>query len=305
MNILLTGATGFVGSAFLKTALAHGHRVAALVRPETCAARTLPQHENLLWVPGTLAEAPFDRLAAFAPETCVHAAWIATPGVYLEAPENADWLRWSLAFVRQARALAGVRRVVGLGTCIEYQIAPTGREPLREESTPLAPSSFYARCKNELRLRLEEEAGHGDFSFCWGRVFYPYGPGEHPERLCSVLIRRLLRQEKIVLKTPDSMKDYIYIDDLASALLAVTESDYHGAVNLGTGEGSSVGKIADILAERLGGKDLVERAEPPAEDPLAYVVADIHRLRGLGWMQKQKPRDGLAKLVLSLRNKPA
>ncbi|MEI9864251.1 MAG: NAD-dependent epimerase/dehydratase family protein [Limisphaerales bacterium] len=52
------------------------------------------------------------------------------------------------------------------------------------------------------------------WQFCWGRVFYPYGVGEHPARLCSSLIQKLQRGEKLVLKTPHSRKDYIYIEDL-------------------------------------------------------------------------------------------
>lgn len=298
MNLLVTGATGFIGSAFVRLALARGHRVGALVRPR----ESLHAEDNLVWLPGTLAEPPWEKIARFAPDACVHAAWIATPGVYLESPENADWLRWSFDFVCNARDLAGVRRFLVLGTCIEYGIDAARREPLHETRTPIAPTSFYAKCKNELRLALEAEsarAGSTMFDLCWGRVFYPYGPGEHPQRLCSSLIARLQRDEKVLLQTPDSVKDYIHIDDLAAAMLAAVETpELCAVVNLGTGTGVSVREIAGTLGRLLDRSHLIEESIPPRPDPFGYIVADPSRLKSAtGWAPCIGLDEGLAKLV--------
>jgi nucleoside-diphosphate-sugar epimerase len=92
----------------------------------------------------------------------------------------------------------------------------------------VAPTTAYARCKNDLRLALEADARAKSFAFCWTRIFYPYGPGEHPSRLCSSIIHKLVRDEKVVLKTPGSTKDYIFIEDLAEALLTVVEKRFTG-----------------------------------------------------------------------------
>ncbi len=297
MNLLVTGATGFIGSAFVRLALARGHRVGALVRPR----ESLEAQDHLVWFPGTIAEPPWDAIARFAPDACVHAAWIATPGVYLESPENTDWLRWSLDFVRRARDSAGVRRFLILGTCIEYAIDPDCREPLSETHTPIAPTSFYARCKNALRVALEEERSRTsstEFDLCWGRVFYPYGPGEHPDRLCSTLRRKLRAGETITLRTPDSTKDYIFIDDLAAALLLLVEKRATGAINLGTGTGTTVRAIAAAIAASVGRPDLVEASSPlPAvADPLGYVVADVAKLHALGWQPQTAFEVGLERL---------
>ena len=117
--------------------------------------------------------------------------------------------RRQLHFIRKLREL-GVSHVVCLGTCIQYRIM----HRTLFEARPIAPTTCYARCKNELRLALEADARKSGFLFCWGRVFYPYGPGEHPSRLCSATIQKLAGGNKIVLKTPQSTKDYIYIGDL-------------------------------------------------------------------------------------------
>jgi len=296
MRILVTGATGFIGSAFCRLALGHGHEIAGLMLPTETPPAHVPASERMLWLKGTLAELPWRAIASFQPEVCVHFAWIATPGVYLEAPENEDYLRWSLDLVRRLRGL-GTNHIVGIGTCIEYQIT---NEPLSEDRTPVDPTTLYSRCKNALRETLEAEARRDGWHFCWGRVFYPYGVGEHPARLCSALIQKLRRGERLVLKTPHSTKDYIYIEDLATAILLTVEKRLTGTINWGTGIGISVRQMADTVAGMLGRPELVEEISPAENDPLGFVVADATRLKQLGWQQRFSLEQGLNYLQRSL-----
>ncbi len=293
MNLLVTGATGFIGAAFIRLARARGHRVAALTRQP----RPTEFDDTLQWLPGTLAEPPWQLIKKFAPDSCLHAAWIAEPGVYLESPLNEDYVRWSVDFFRRLAAL-GTPHALGLGTCIEYQI--TG-QPLREDVTPLAPVSLYARCKDTLRRTVEAEIASDTFRFAWGRVFYPYGPGEHPARLCSALARKLLAGEPLDLKTPGSTKDYIFIDDLAAACLAVIEHRLSGPVNLGTGDGATVREIAHTIGRLLDREHLVGESATPAPDPLYHVVADARRLHDEAhWQPAHTLADGLRATVMSL-----
>jgi nucleoside-diphosphate-sugar epimerase len=148
---------------------------------------------------------------------------------------------------------------------------------------------------------LEAEAHRDGTQFCWGRVFYPYGVGEHPARLCSSLIQKFRRGEKLVLKTPHSTKDYIYIDDLAAAILLTVETKFQGTINWGTGAGLSVRQIADAVAAMLGRPELVAEVSPPEIDPLGYVVADNARLKTLGWQQQFSLERGLGSLMQSFK----
>ena len=291
MKLLVTGATGFIGGAFVRLARSRGHEVAALARqPGTDA-------DGLRWLAGSLEAPPWREIEAFAPEGCLHAAWVAEPGVYLESSLNADYLRWSIDFLRRLAA-GGLGQALALGTCIEYRIDD---RPAHETSTPLEPLSSYARAKDALRRVVVEEIAGPDFGFAWGRVFYPYGPGEHPARLCTALARKLQAGEMLLLKTPGSTKDYVYIDDLAAAILAVVEHRLIGPVNLGTGRGVLVREIARTLGRLLGREALVAEADPPAPDPLHYVVADATRLtEEAGWRPAWTLDAGLRALVDSL-----
>jgi len=293
MRILVTGATGFIGSAFTQRALAHGHEVGGMMLPTEHPPAHVPISNQLRWIKGTLADLPWPEIEAFRPDACVHFAWIATPGVYLESPENEQHLAWSLQLARRLKGI-GLRQFIGVGTCIEYKITDA---PLNETTTPVDPTTLYSRCKNALRETLEAEARQDGTHFCWGRVFYPYGVGEHPARLCSSLVQKFRRGEKLLLKTPQSTKDYIYIDDLAAAILLTVEKRFCGTINWGTGEGISVRRIADAVAAMLHRPELVAEVNPPEIDPLGYVVADVARLKRLGWQQQFSLEQGLRELI--------
>lgn len=298
MRILVTGGTGFLGSALVRTAQAAGHQVAVLSRTGSAVL------QGVVPLVGSVAAPPWQAIEAFAPEACVHAAWIATPGAYLESPENHDWVRWSFDFLTRLPDL-GVRHLTVLGTCIEYAI--TGHK-LREDSTPLAPASTYARSKCELHERLrDQEIPHSALrtphstALAWARIFYPYGEGEHPARLASSLIARLRQGEPVTLRTPRSVKDYIHAADVATALLAAVEQRFAGALNVGTGEGVAVEVIARELARLLGRPRLIQFPENLPADPLDYVVADATRLRQLGWRPQVTLEAGLRRLVEARR----
>jgi nucleoside-diphosphate-sugar epimerase len=293
MRIFVAGATGFIGSAFCRLALEHGHEIMGLIQPKKNPPAQIPASEKMIWLEGALAELPWKKIERFQPDVCVHLAWIATPGIYLESPENEKYLQWSLDLVHGLRGI-GVNHIVGAGTCIEYQISES---PLSEDRTPVNPTTLYARCKNALRETLAAEAQKDGWQFCWGRIFYPYGVGEHPARLCSSLVQKLLRGEKILLKTPHSRKDYIYIEDLAAAILITVEKKFTGTINWGLGNGISVREIADIAATMLGRPELVENQNPSTADPFPFVVADAARLKHLGWQPQVDLQTGLARLI--------
>ncbi len=292
---MLTGPTGFIGKAFTRLAQSRGHEIAGLLIPGEAVPTDLtaptaetaqafqPAPRPVVWLHGTLEEAPWKEISAFGAEVCVHTAWITTPGVYLESPENERFRDASLSFLSRFRDL-GANHIVGLGTCIEYHIT---NQPLSEDHTPIVPTTTYARCKNQLRTALEADANVHGLVFCWGRVFYPYA-----------------RDEKIILKTPDSTKDYIYISDLAEALLMVVEKKFRGVINLGTGVGITVKQIAQTIGQEMGKAHLVEEASDPEPDPFPFVVGQARKLQSLGWRQTVTMKEGLARLVRA-RTAPA
>ncbi|MCS7091148.1 MAG: NAD(P)-dependent oxidoreductase [Verrucomicrobiota bacterium] len=296
MRLLITGANGFIGSACVRMAQKRGHHVAGLKRPGRPVPPDLASSDQVVWLEGTLQAPPWQAIEAFGPDACLHAAWIATPGVYLDSPENDRLAAQSLDFLRNL-VRRGTKWVVGVGTCIEYQI--TGC-PLSEHHTPVAPTSPYAQAKDTLRRALEQDAEQFGWHFAWGRVFYPYGPGEHPARFCTSLLEQLRRGQPVTIKSPHSLKDYIFIEDLAAAILLTLEQRVTGPINWGTGRGVTIGQLAQTAADLFGRPELIRFQDPPLPDPFHPVVAEVSRLRRLGWQPQVSLREGLSRLWAAL-----
>lgn len=289
MKILVTGATGFIGRAFCQEAVRRGHQILALTRDP--AAQITPGVEIAV---GSLAETPWKQVARFAPDAALHLAWIAEPGVYLNSPENEVWLEQSKSWFRRLIEF-GVPYIAGTGTCIEYAAS---NEPLNEETSPLAPQFPYSKAKVALFEWLQALPA---VDWTWFRVFYPYGVGEHPNRYTSIMARELRSGNTLSMNTPDSVRDYIEISDVASAFCHGLESRLPGAVNVGTGKGATIESIGRHMA-RLTQADetLIQRNPNARPDETPLIVAETGRLRQTGWKPQTGLIQGLQRLIDSM-----
>jgi nucleoside-diphosphate-sugar epimerase len=276
VKVFLTGATGFIGSHVARQLVRAGHQVHALVRPGSNRWRIADIESNLQIVEADLLSSSF-RLPADSFELCIHLAWYVEPGQYLHSPLNQQYLHAS-------RALAKLfPRFVGAGTCFEYAL--TG-QPLTETS-PTAPRTPYARAKLELFQSLPANAA-------WVRFFYQYGPAEDARRLVPVVIHSLLRGEPARLVPGDRVRDFLHVADVASAVCAVATSGLSGAVNIGSGERTTVRDVAGKIGELLGRPELLQfGAIPYRPDEPLDIVADNTKLRSTGWRPRFNLETGL------------
>ena len=151
-------------------------------------------------------------MAEVEPTHLLHLAWNAEPGRYWTTPENLAWVQASLALYR-AFAAGGGRRAVFAGTCAEYDWSRAA--VCREDETPLAPATLYGAAKQGLGSTLcAHGAEHGP-STAWGRVFFLYGPREHPQRLVPAVVRGLLARERVAVTHGRQVRDFMHVADVA------------------------------------------------------------------------------------------
>ena len=239
-----------------------------------------------------MANLPWEQITAFAPEVCIHCAWIATPGVYLEASENIAHREWSLTMIRKLTEV-GTKRFVVTGTCAEYGISAN---PLREEEEP-APTTLYGREKNLLRIQLEKDRIQSGADLIWTRIFYPYGPGEHPDRLISFLIQNAIAGKESPLKQPAALRDYIHVQDIAQALLLLAAKAKPGIFNIGTGKGVRLSFLRSLV-ETEHGKSHHKSDHEHAGEVQDAVIADVSRISALGWKPQFDIKEGLSTYYL-------
>lgn len=302
-RVLLTGAGGFVGRRCLAPLLAAGYEVHAVGRRagarEEQATGDAPRPHwhaaDLLDARGVAA-----LLAEVEPTHLLHLAWYTEHGKFWAAVENLSWVGASLKLF-EAFAASGGQRVVAAGTCVEY--APEGDAPCSEASTPLAPTTLYGACKHATHVALEAFARQAGFTSAWGRLFFPYGPGEAAGRLVPSVARALLAGEPALCTHGRQVRDFIHVEDAASAFVALLDSEVEGAVNIGSGRPVALGEVVERVAARAGRPDLVRlgaRPAPVGEPPALY--ADARRLREeVGWSPRYELDEGIAETVEWLR----
>jgi nucleoside-diphosphate-sugar epimerase len=289
-RVLLTGATGFVGRAAIEPLQDAGFEVHAVSR------RRLDTSANITWHGVDLLDE--DRMArsvkAISPSHLLHFAWYAEPGKYWTARENLDWLRASLALL-QAFTVSGGRRAVFAGTCAEYDWS---HGSFVEDLTPLVPGTLYGTCKHALQEVLGVYSRQFGLSSAWGRIFFPYGPHEHPSRLVSSVICALLEGRPALCSSGEQVRDFIHVRDTAGAFAALLVSEVQGAVNIASGRGVAVKDIALGIGRRLGCPELVRLGARPLRDEPPVMIADIRRLtEEVGWRSAIDLEDGLAATI--------
>jgi nucleoside-diphosphate-sugar epimerase len=296
VTVLVTGAAGFVGSQVVRRLVASNTDVAALVRPGSPRPRLSGIEARIRVLEADLAdtEAVAAQLAACRPDACIHAAWYAEPGKYLESPRNLDALHSGLALLEEL-AKAGCRHIVGVGTCFEYEMRS---EPLTEDS-PTKPFTLYASAKLAFSLVAGQRAKQLGMGMAWARLFYLYGPYEDEIRLVPAAIKALSAGHEFKSSSGDLVRDYLHVEDVASALCALSRHQLSGPFNVCSGEPVTIAGLMQTLGELLGRPGLIRLGAFPKRDwdPM-YVCGDNHRLRTEAhWSPRYALRDGLAQTI--------
>ena len=297
MRILLTGATGFIGSHLTRALVRAGHEVFALVRPDADLWRLQDVVPSLRLVRGDLGSLESLRpvLSEIRPAACCHLAWCpAIPGTYLMARENLEMLE---AALRLARYLtdAGCEVLLGTGTCLEYD-TDAGR---LSEAAPTVPRSLYAATKLACGLALEHWGEVTGLRVVWARLFQEFGPHEDERRLVPLVARALLTNQRFRPRTGSQVRDYLPVEDVAEALRLLLESDVRGPVNVGSGMPVSVLDLARSIGRLIGRDHLVDAPTPADEGPgPAVICADSGLLQArTPWRPPSALEPGLLRAI--------
>ncbi|MFQ5528414.1 MAG: NAD-dependent epimerase/dehydratase family protein [Thermoanaerobaculia bacterium] len=279
----MTGASGFLGRAVVARLGAGGWSVDAVsTQPDSgkTPTRDITWHRADLLRPGAVEE----LIAGSEAGHLIHLAWAPNRGIYW-SPENFGWVTASTNLFSRFFEHGG-QRAVAVGSSAEYD----WRAGIcRERTTRLGGGAVYGACKRalgELFAGLCEqyggpEAEPGSPSGAWARIFFLYGPHEPEDRLVPAVTRSLLEGRAAYCSEGRQVRDYLFVEDAADALVRVLDSDLSGPVNIASGEGIRVRDLVRRIADRTGGAELVEWGVP---DGHPFVVADTTRLRNeLGW----------------------
>ena len=291
-RVIVTGAAGCIGRHVLPLLVSRGWDVHAVSRREAPVSA-----DGVTWHRADL----LDRADATTLVTRIrashllHLAWFIAPGQWAAALENFAWVEASLGLLRAFQA-AGGARIVTAGTCLEYD---WNYGYCSEDRTPCVPHTAYGECKHALQLLTSAFATTSGLTSAWGRIFFVYGPGEHPDRLVASVIRSLLAGEPARTSHGRQVRDYLYAGDVADAFVTLVENQVSGPINIASGVPVTLASIVTRLGELTGRADLLRLgAIPAAPTDMPLVVADTARLlRDLNWRPRIDLEHGLTQTI--------
>lgn len=277
MNFLITGAAGFLGSALANRLAWEGQQVRGLDDLSTGDPSTLSP--DVLFTRGDVNDRP--KLWTLLQEVdCVYhlAARVSVQESILYPREyNAVNVGGTVTLMEAMRDV-GVRRVVLISSGAVY--GDQQEQPLRE-SAPPNPRSPYAVSKLAAEYYVNTIGDLWNIETVCLRVFNAYGPGQHLPAshppVVPYFLRQALRNGTLVVHGDGSQtRDYVYVDDVVSALIAAsTAPGIDGLViNIGSGKETSVRELVKAVLEVTGSKSEVIY-NPKTSGGVSRMCADL------------------------------
>ena len=292
MKVLVTGASGFIGSHVVDRLLAHGHE------PVIFDLITSPYHSDIPSVVGDLTEPESLRRAAGGCDAIVHLAAVADVSDVFADPVRADRVNvHGTQVVLEAARHLEIGRVVYGSTIWVYGDSPAKGE-LDEESPLALPAHVYTATK------LAGEMYCNAYGTLYGvettvlRFGIPYGPRARPAAVVPAFVARAQRGSALTIAGDGRQtRQFVYVEDLADGVaLALQPQAARRIYNLVGREETSVREIADTVREVVADVPLVHEAERPGDVHLGR-VSGRRAADELGWTAATSFADGVRRYV--------
>jgi nucleoside-diphosphate-sugar epimerase len=298
---LVTGCAGFIGSHLAESLLERGDEVVGVDAFADYYARELKEanlgrareRPAFSFVELDLADASLEPLVGdvdgvfhLAAQPGVRGSWGDTFGVYVRD----NILVAQRLFEASARAQV---RVVAASSSSVYGNAEDYPTPEDALPRPVSPYGVTKLACESLARTYFESFGLEVVSL---RYFTVFGPRQRPDMAFSRIISSLLEGTEFhLLGTGEQSRDFTYVDDAVAATLAAMEGEHRSLVyNVGGGSETTIRAVIEIC-ERLTGRRLDVRPEPPAAGDVRRTAADTRLIRSeLGWEPQASLEQGLA-----------
>lgn len=294
-KIIITGATGAVGSAVVRRAIENGKDVTCIVHQGSKRLGNLPQSDKVHIVECNLQD--YRTLSLDGQyDAFIQLSWEKTVGA---SRDDAEVQTRNIQYTLDAVHLAhrcGCSVFVGAGSQAEYGVQSVDLTP----DLPVKPESGYGIAKyaaGKLSAMLCKNLGMRQ---CWVRILSVYGPNDGENSLISYLIREFKAGNAPQLTKCEQVWDYLYADDAADAILAVAEKGFDGkAYPLGSGNGRRLSEYVEDIKNAINPSIEVQfgAKEYYPHQPM-HLVADISQLtKDTGWNPVCPFMEGIKKTI--------
>ncbi|MBI1881424.1 MAG: NAD-dependent epimerase/dehydratase family protein [Chloroflexi bacterium] len=300
MRFLITGGAGFIGTALANYLVRQGHTVRVLDDLSTGDSANLDP--AIHFTRGDVEDKPKVWRLLNKIDCVYHlAARVSVPESVLYPREYNNTNVSGTVAIMEAMRDAGVKRVVLASSGAVY--GEQGVDRVNESLLPI-PNSPYGVSKLAAEGYVRTIGGGWGIETVALRIFNAYGPGQAILPTHSPVIPQFVRQvlgsgSVIIYGNGESIRDYIYVDDVVQALVAsaTAEGINRQVINIGTGTGASIKQLVALI-EKVTGRKAQTIVNPSQPAGVSLLVADISRARKLlDFKPKVTLEEGLALLI--------
>lgn len=307
-RVLVLGGLGFIGANLSR-------RLAEETRRVTVLTRSIARHQStadalsaigVRVVEGELADPTVTAGAVEDQDAIINLAGESGAVRSMEAPlADLDGnCRANLVLLEAMRHGSPKAKLVFVGSRLQY--GKPDRMPVREDD-PRVALCVHAIHKNTIEEYLRVYAQLFGLRYTVARVTNPYGPGQPAGRLAYGVVNRLIHlalsdQPLPIYGDGLQQRDYVYVDDVVSALMQLADAPQSDgrAYNVASGSGTPLIAMARAIISAAGGGRLAFEPWPPLAEQIETgdFVADVSRIdREIGWRPSTTLADGLGRTV--------
>jgi nucleoside-diphosphate-sugar epimerase len=276
MKVLISGQSGFLGSALSKALSSKGYNVSRIT-------------QELLYSPSEL-KAFFLREQ---PDYIYHLAAYGNMAKQTDIPMTVMAnLIGSFNMLKESIDIP-YKAFINFGSSSEYGVK---EEPMSELDV-LQPDTFYGASKGGATLLARAFAKQFVKPIVTIRPFSVYGPAEADFRFIPTVIRSILNNQSFTLDEK-AVHDWIYVDDFIEAVMLIAEKASNitnGIVNVGTGRMHTNKEVCELLKKISGKAYLATSLQGMRKNDSSVWMANNSYLTGLGWYPKTMLQEGLTK----------
>ena len=299
-RVLVTGATGFIGSHLARRLVAEGAEVSVFMRAtsDRCLLADVLDRVQVHEVDICDEDAVRMTMAHICPEVVFHLAAIGMSEPFVSPPVAVRVNVQGTLHLLEAARQCGVTRFVHSGTAYEYGDAANEDASNKEV---LDPVNTYAASKAAARAFVRLYTRVYGLPTVNMRLFAVYGPGQPPKTLVALAVCAALEDRDFPMTPGEQMRDFVFVGDVVKGYLraAVTAGVEGVSIDLGTGRAWTIREVVMKLFQIAGSraKPLVG-ALPYRPSETMKQVADPHVARELlGWQATTSLEDGLRQTV--------